>query len=142
MNERKNEPRVGLGIIIVNDDDQILVGKRKNSHAPYYSIPGGHLDLGETFEAGAAREVKEETGLDIENLQVIAITNNLETYHESGLHYISIALLAEDFAGTLEVIEPDKCEEWVWVDPKNLPMPHFHASRMAVECYLEKVFYK
>ena len=60
-----NHPRVGLGIIIVNKEGNILIGKRKGSHAQKYSIPGGHLDLGETFEQGAIREIKEETNLDI-----------------------------------------------------------------------------
>lgn len=142
MTEHKHGPRVGLGIIIVNHDGKILVGKRKNAHAPYYSIPGGHLEPGETFEEGAVREVKEETDLDINHPRVIAVTNNLETYRNEGLHYISIAILTEDFSGTLKIMEPEKCNEWLWVDPKNLPTPHFDASRMAVSCYLEKTFYK
>lgn len=142
MAEQRDKPRVGLGVIIVNQNEKILVGKRKNSLAPYYSIPGGHLDPGETFENGAIREVKEETDLDIKDPKVIAVTNNLETYHNDGLHYISIALLAEYFSGVIKIMEPEKCEEWLWVDPKNLPTPHFDASRMAVACYLEKKFYK
>jgi len=141
MNENK-VPRVGLGVIIVNSEGKILIGKRKNSHAPYYSIPGGHLELGETFEAGAIREIKEETNLDIKNPQVIAITNNLETYRQDGLHYISIALLVKNFSGELKIMEPHKCEEWQWVDPKNLPTPHFDASRMAIDCYVDNTFYK
>ena len=39
-------------------------------------------------------------------------------------------------------MEPEKCAGWLWVDPTNLPMPHFEASRMAITCYLEKRFYK
>ena len=60
-------PMVGIGIIIVNEHNQILIGKRKNSHAPYYSIPGGHMEVGETFRQCAIREVKEETNLTIYN---------------------------------------------------------------------------
>lgn len=105
-------------------------------------ILSGNLDLSETFEEGAIREVKEETNLDIRDPKVIAVTNNLETYHNEGLHYISIVLLVQDFSGELKNMEPEKCAEWLWVDPKNLPMPHFDASRMAIVCYLEKIFYK
>ena len=142
MSDHKNKPGVGLGVIIVNKEGEILVGKRINSHAPYYSIPGGHLEAGETFEQGAAREVKEETNLDIKNPQVIAITNNLETFRREGLHYISVVLLASDFSGVLKIMEPEKCAEWLWVNPNYLPQPHFDASRMAVACYMEKTFYK
>lgn len=135
-------PRVGLGIIIVNKQGKVLIGKRQGSHAPYYSIPGGHLELGETFEAGAIREVKEETDLDAKNPTVIAVTNNLETFRNEGLHYISIILLVKEFSGELKNMEPNKCQEWLWVDPTNLPMPHFDASRRGIACYLESKFYK
>jgi 8-oxo-dGTP diphosphatase len=141
MPDSANKPRVGLGVIIINLDGKILIGKRKGSHAPYYSIPGGNLDLGETFEEGATREIKEETDLDIKNPEVIAVTNNLETYRSEGLHYISIIMLVQDFSGELKNKEPEKCAGWLWADPANLPMPHFEASRMAITCYLEKRFY-
>lgn len=39
-------PRVGVGVILTNAQGQVLLGKRKGSHAPYWSIPGGHLELG------------------------------------------------------------------------------------------------
>jgi len=125
----------------MNPEGEILVGKRKNSHAPFYSIPGGNLELGETFEEGAIREIKEETNLDLLGPEVIAVTNNLETYRNEGLHYISVVLIASNYSGELKNMEPEKCEEWLWVDPSKLPTPHFDASRMAVECYLDKKFY-
>ncbi|MCG7585330.1 NUDIX hydrolase [Photobacterium sp. OFAV2-7] len=133
-------PKVGVGVIIVNDQGDVLIGKRKNSHAPYYSIPGGHMDIGETFTQCAAREIEEETGLLIKNPKVIAVTNNLQTYHESGKHYISVTVLATEFSGQLELREPDKCEGWQWVDPAHLPLPQFDASEQAIRCYLEKRF--
>lgn len=133
--------RVGLGVIIVNQEGKILIKKRIGSHAPFYSIPGGHLEEGETFESGAVREIEEETGLIIKNPKVIAITNNLRTFEECGKHYVSIGLLATDYEGQLENREPEKCEELIWVDPENLPQPHFDASAMCVACYLKNVFY-
>lgn len=139
--DQKSKPKVGVGVIIVNESGRVLVGKRRGSHAPYYSIPGGHLELGESFEAAAIREVKEETDLTIDHPKVIAVTNNLETFSLEGIHYISVILLANSYTGILHLMEPDKCVEWLWVDPKNLPIPHFDASRMGVHCYLEGIFY-
>ena len=137
-----NIPKVGLGVIILNKDGKILVGKRKGSHAQKYSIPGGHLELGETFEAGTIRELKEETDLTIEDPVVIAVTNNLETFREEGKHYISVVLLVTHYSGELKNREPEKCEGFSWVDPHELPEPHFDASRLAVECYLKKSVYE
>ena len=128
-------PRVGVGVILTNRQGQVLLGKRKGSHAPYWSIAGGHLELGETFESAAIREVAEETGFQISNSSVIAVTNNLETWRESGLHYVSVTLLAE-VEGEPQLLEPEKCEGWVWCDPRNLPEPHFDASRQSIACWL------
>lgn len=130
-----SSPRVGLGVIIVNEEGKILVGKRRGSHAPYYSIPGGALELGESFEDGAKREVAEETGLVINNPKVVAVVNNLETYRSEGVHFVSAILLAESYEGTPKLVEPEKCEEWLWCDPANLPEPHFYASRVGIECW-------
>jgi 8-oxo-dGTP diphosphatase len=138
----EQRPKVGIGVIIINDEGKVLIGKRKGAHAQYYSIPGGHLELGDTFEYTAVREVKEETDLEINAPKVIAVTNNLETYKGEGKHYISVHLLVTDFSGDLKNMEPEKCEEWLWSDPDDLPMPHFDASKRGIECYLESVFYK
>lgn len=134
-------PRVGVGIIIQNAEGQILVGKRKGSHAAFYSIPGGHLEMGETFEAAAIKEVQEETGLRIRNPRVFCVSNNLETYHLEGIHFVSVNLIAESYEGEPRVMEADKCEGWEWVDPQQLPQPHFDASTNAVRCFLEQTFY-
>lgn len=135
------KPTVGVGIIIKNREGEILVGKRKGSHAPYYSIPGGKLETGESFEVAAIREVYEETGLQLKEVRVIAVTNNLKTFEKSGIHFVSIIVYSEQFWGTPVLKEPDKCEHWQWCDPTQLPHPHFEASRLAVDNYLNQSFY-
>lgn len=131
------KPRVGLGVIVENDSGLILVGKRIGSHAPYWSIPGGRLKLGESFEVGAKRELREEFDIDIEEPKVIAVTNNLRTYKTEGLHYISVILWAKKFRGEPRIVEQDKCAEFAWCDPHKLPQPHFDASELGVQCWLE-----
>ena len=78
MNKKNiKRPNIGIGVII-NNDGRILVGKRKGSHAQYYSIPGGHLEMEERFEEAAIKEIKEETNLTIKNPKVFAVTNNIK----------------------------------------------------------------
>lgn len=134
-------PKVGVGVIIENKDKKILIGKRKGSHAPFYSIPGGHLELGETFEAAAIREIYEETGLKIIDPKVIAVTNNLRTYANEEKHYISVTLYVDQFQGIPAIMEKEKCEMWEWVDPNHIPKPHFDASEFAIDCFLKGSFY-
>jgi 8-oxo-dGTP diphosphatase len=133
--------KVGIGVILLKDG-KVLLGKRINSYAPKYSIPGGHLEIGETFEEAAIREVKEETGITVKNPKVIAVTNNLQTYELEQIHYVSVILLTTDFSGKPNTMEPDKCEGWQWYDPTNLPQPHFDASEQGIKCFLENKFYK
>ena len=134
-------PRVGVGVIILNEDGNILVLRRIGSHAPYYSIPGGALKMGETFEQGAIRELKEECGIVLKDPKVIAITNNLGTYAQEGVHFISVILLVKKFEGVPTLRETHKHSELLWVDPKHLPEPHFEASKVGVDCFLARTFY-
>jgi len=133
--------KLGIGVILLKDG-KVLVGKRINSHAAKYSIPGGHLEMGETFEDAAIREVLEETGMSIKNPKVIAITNNLETFKSEHVHYVSVIMVTSDYTGEPQTMEPEKCENWQWCDPHNLPQPHFDASEKGIECFLENKFYK
>lgn len=134
-------PGVGIGVIIQNQSKQILIGKRKGGLAPYYSIPGGHLELGETFEKAAIKEVSEETGLLIRNPKVIAVTNNLRTYREENIHYVSVILFTNEYEGLCVVMEPEKCEEWSWHHLDKVPNPQFDASEYAIECFRKGKFY-
>lgn len=84
--------KVGVGVIIVNAAGQILLGKRCGSHAPYWSIPGGHVEQGETFEQTAIREVAEECGLHIDAPRFVGVTNNLRTWHDEGVHNVSVIM--------------------------------------------------
>lgn len=134
-------PKLGIGVIIQNEKGEILVGKRKGTHAPYYSIPGGHLELGETFEEAAIKEVFEETGLQIYDPRVIGVTNNLRTFKLEGRHYVSVNMYVNKFEGQPTLKEPEKCESWEWYPIDSIPSPQFDASEFAIECFLKGQHY-
>lgn len=136
-----DRPKVGIGVIIQNSNSEILIGKRMGSHSPFYSIPGGHLENGESFEAAAIKEVFEETGLRIKNPKVLSVSNNLRTYKNEKKHYISINLFTNEFEGELAIKEPDKCEDWKWCKITEIPNPQFDASEFAIECFEKNQFY-
>ena len=58
--------KVGLGLYILNDRGQVLLGLRKAKHGEgTWCPPGGHMEYGESFEEGAVREAFEETGIRV-----------------------------------------------------------------------------
>lgn len=77
--------KVGLGLYILNDRGQVLLGLRKAKHGEgTWCPPGGHLEYGESFEEGAVREAFEETGIRVNpaDVRVAGVTNDFFT--ESG----------------------------------------------------------
>jgi 8-oxo-dGTP diphosphatase len=116
-------PRVGVGIIIPRNN-QVLLLKRLNVHeAGSWSTPGGHLEYGETPEECAAREAKEETGLDIVNITFKAVTNDVFTAENK--HYITIWMQGEYQSGEAVVAAPYESSEIGWFDWDKLPQPLF-----------------
>ena len=114
--------RVGVGLYIFNDKNQLLLGLRKSAHDNgTWCPPGGHMEFGETNEETAVREAKEETGLIIspEDVFFKGITNDF--YPQEGKHYITLHLFCRRYEGEPKVMEPDKCEKWQWFDMDNLP---------------------
>lgn len=77
----------------------------------------------------------------IVKLSFVGVTNNLETYEESGVHYVSIIMQADEYEGVPKIMEPHKCSELIWRRPDVLPNPQFDASRMGVQCFINKMPY-
>jgi 8-oxo-dGTP diphosphatase len=116
-------PKVGVGVLVI-ENGRVLLGKRKGSHgAGTWSAPGGHLEYGESIENCAEREVLEETGISIRDLQYGPFTNNV--FESEQKHYVTVFVLAKRGSGVVETKEPEKCEGWEWFDWSNLPEPLF-----------------
>jgi len=122
-------PKVGVGVMI-RRGDQILLGRRRNSHGDgSYSWCGGHLEYGETFEQCAIREVAEECGLIVKKLRFLCL-HNILAY---GKHYVDIQFVAEEVApGEPQVLEPHKIADWGWYPLDNPPGPLFKPVELAL----------
>lgn len=124
--------KIGIGIMIFKEG-KILLGKRKSSHGEgQYAFPGGHLEYLESFQGCALREIKEECGIEVENIRFQFLAN-LTQYAPK--HYCHIGLIADWKSGTVQLLEPDKCESWDWYDIDNLPSPMFTACAWAIESF-------
>ncbi|QEN03662.1 NUDIX domain-containing protein [Thiospirochaeta perfilievii] len=113
------KPSIGTGVVVFNKYGQILMGRRVYKPEGY-SLPGGHLEFGETLIECAKREVFEEVGIEIENIEIATIGENL--FLDREFHSISIFLISTIKEGEiLKNPEPDKCDGWSWVGLDSLP---------------------
>ncbi|MCX7122764.1 MAG: NUDIX domain-containing protein [Gammaproteobacteria bacterium] len=118
------EEQIGVGVIIINDEGKVLLGKRLSKHGHgTWSFPGGHLEKEETILECARREAEEETGLKLSEIELGPSTRDI--FEESGKVYLTHFVIARCFEGTPKVMEPDKCESWHWFDWDQLPSPLF-----------------
>lgn len=128
-----NRPRVGVGVVIwrfsggqLKFKQEVLLGKRRGSHgAGEWSFPGGKIDGGERPETAALREVREETGCNVENVAVLPFWSH-ETYPELPYAFVTLYFSANLMDGeAVQNLEPNKCEEWRWFPWLDLPKPLF-----------------
>ena len=68
-------PVVGVGVVVLKDDHVLLIRRGKPPRNGQWSIPGGKQKLGETWRAAAHREVREETGIEIELIGLIDVVD-------------------------------------------------------------------
>jgi nucleoside triphosphatase len=121
--EKQQYPEPTVGALIFNPERKILLIKGEKFKETYV-IPSGHIEVGETFEEALRREVKEETGLDIDNIQLLSLQESIFNPH----YFTKRHFLYIDFACTTtstQVTLNEECREFVWVtlpDALNLPL--------------------
>jgi 8-oxo-dGTP diphosphatase len=96
-------PHVGVGILLIRDSTLLLVKRKYDPDAGYWSIPGGHLDLGEKVQDAAEREGFEETGLKVKVTKLAGIIDKI-MYDNDGkieYHYVLINYFVEQVEGDL-----------------------------------------
>jgi 8-oxo-dGTP diphosphatase len=116
------EVRVGVGVAVITDRGLVLL-KRSGSHgAGEWSLPGGHLEFGESVIDCAARETLEETGLILVNAQIMPFIT--EDFFP-GKQYITVYVLGYA-AGAAVIMEPNKASDLIMLTNNDeLPSPLF-----------------
>jgi 8-oxo-dGTP pyrophosphatase MutT (NUDIX family) len=116
--------------LILRDGASVLFGLRRNTGFAdgLYHLPAGHLEADETVIAGAAREAKEELGIDIALV-------DLELVHTMHLREGRLSLFFEvrDWSGEISNAEPDKCASLAWIPRDALPQNLVPYARAALE---------
>ena len=100
--------------MIYDEMGNVLVQNRKNPDWPGITFPGGHVEHGESFHQSVIREVKEETGLDIQN-PILCGTKQFQTDKDE--RYVVFFYKTNQFSGSLKSSEEG---EVFWVPRKKL----------------------
>lgn len=112
----------GAGAIIEDQTGRILLQHRTDNHC--WGIPGGSMELGESYEETARREVFEETGLHVGELNVFYLNSGQHTYYEypngDEVYMACVIFTTTDFSGEIKMQE-DETADLRWFDLDELP---------------------
>jgi 8-oxo-dGTP diphosphatase len=107
-------PLVGVGGIVVDDSRVLLVRRGTEPLKGRWTLPGGMLEVGEALTAGVAREVREETGLNVEPVELIELLDRI--HHEGDrvrYHYVIADYLCRVTGGELRAASDAEAVRWV-----------------------------
>ena len=124
-------------VVVIEKDGQVLLGKRAGGHGKgKWGLPQGYIEFDEDFLTAAIREVKEETGLEV---QIQSILNVVSNFLSPGLHTLAIILLASVKSG--EPLAADDLETLEWF-PLSGPLPGmaFEADEFIIQSVQETNF--
>ena len=134
----------GSVVIILNEQNDVLLQKR---HDGYWGLPGGLMDLGESFEEVAKREVFEETGLVVENLKLLNVFSGSKYYFKvpngDELYSVTAVYYTKDISGEMN-IDYSESEKMQYFSINDLPNELTDEYRGFIEQYIdcEKMYLK
>lgn len=130
--EYPERPIVGVGAVIVRDGKVVLIRRKYEPLAGHWSLPGGALEIGETIEAGVAREMLEETGLEVEVGPVIEVFDRItfDATRRVRYHFVLIDYLCWPIGGDLRA--GSDVDDVALVDPLELAQYGITAKATAV----------
>ena len=104
-----------MGALIFDGDAILLVERGREPLKGYWSLPGGVLEIGESLKDGIRREVREETGLEVEPLEIVEVFERImrDSEGKAEYHYVLIDYVCSAAGGTLGAADDSSAVAWV-----------------------------
>jgi len=114
-------PIVGVGALIQDGERYLLIKRAAEPDAGFWSIPGGLVEVGEKVEDAAVREAKEETGLDVEVVELLGVVDKIVRDEDSRIkfHFVIVDYLVTPKGGSLRAASD--ALEARWVKAEEIP---------------------
>ncbi|MFB5192434.1 NUDIX hydrolase [Alicyclobacillus fastidiosus] len=125
-------------IVVVNEDGQLLLQHRSDNDC--WGLPGGSMELGESFEDTARRELLEETGLTAGKLELLYVHSGQDAFYRypngHEVYVASVIYVTKEFTGELKVDEEESLEV-KWFFPADLPMQLNPLDKPVIDFYIQ-----
>lgn len=111
---------LGVGALIIENGRILLVERGREPLKGYWSLPGGAVETGERLECATRREVREETGLEVEVLQLLEVFERimLDDKGHTEYHYVLLDYVCRPCGGTL--CAADDASRVKWFAPEEI----------------------
>jgi mutator protein MutT len=132
-------PSSSTAAFIINGKDELLVVRRGKEPAKgTLDLPGGFVDNGESAEQGIRREIKEETGLEVERVEYLFSIPNIYNYSGMDIHTLDMFYLCHP-SDEKPAIAADDAEECMWIPLRDVYVERFglRSIRQAVHAFLQ-----
>ena len=107
-------PLVGVGAVIVHENKVLLVRRGSEPLKGHWTLPGGVLEVGESLVEGVIRETREETGLEIEVIELVELLDRIHRHEERvRYHYVIADYLCRVTGGILRAASDADAVRWV-----------------------------
>ncbi len=119
--EYPESPIIGVGAVIVKDDRVLLIRRGQAPLLGEWSLPGGVLECGETLREATVREAREETGLEVETVEMLGVYERIipSADGRTRYHYVLIDFLCRPAGGDLKA--GSDAADVRWVTREELP---------------------
>lgn len=115
--------------IVVKDSKILLVKRSIDPESGKWALPGGYLSWDETTEEGVAREIREETGIDVKIVKLLGVYSGPHRVKTEALQNVAIVYLVEPVSNT-SAAPLDEVEEVEWVSLDSIPELAFDHNKM------------
>lgn len=140
-------PGVGIGVIILNKDNKVLLLLRNNDAKiadsdmrleGTWTLPSGKVKLNESLVSAAIRKVKEETNLDVSDINIVSVADDINEY----AHYVTIGVIAKGVTGDVQLQSSMEHVSYGYYALEALPENLCEPSKKIIRNYLENKIYR